>query len=103
MKEVYQFATDVYPKIEQIFKTLLICPASSAIVEHGFSLMNMQMNKLHSSMKIWTLDALMWIYYEYDITDQDADDIVKVWFKNGNQQLAMTSMKICTWTFSKII
>ena len=100
MKEVYQFATDVYPKIEQIFKTLLICPASSAIVEHGFSLMNMQMNKLLSSMKIKTSDALMWIYYEYDITDQDADEIVKVWFKNGNQRVAMTSMKICTWAFS---
>ena len=100
LKKVYEFAKDLYPKIAQIFKTLLICPASSAIVEHGFSLMNMQMNKLLSSMKIQTLDALMWIYCEYDITDQDADDIVKVWFKNGNQWLAMTSMKICTWTFS---
>ena len=51
-------------------------------------------------MKIQTLDAIMWLYCEYDITDQDADDIVKVWFKNGNQQLAMTSMKTCTWAFS---
>ena len=38
-------------------------------------------------MKIWTLDALMRIFYEYNITDQDADDIVKVWFKNGNQRI----------------
>ena len=100
MKEVYQFAKDVYTKITKTFKTLLICPASSTIVEYGFSLMNMQMNKLRSLMKIQTLDAIMWIYCEYDITDQDADDIVKVWFKNGNQQLAMTSMKTCTWAFS---
>ena len=38
-------------------------------------------------MKIQTLDAIMWIYCEYDITDQDADDIVKVWFKKGNQHI----------------
>ena len=85
MEEAYQFAKDVYPNIAQILKILLICPASGAVVERGFSLMNMQMNKLRSSMKIRTLDALLRIYYEYDITDQDADDIVKVWFKSGNR------------------
>ena len=81
--------------IAQILKILLICPASGAIVERGFSLMNIQINKLRSSMKIRTLDALMRIYYEHDITDQDADDIVKVWFKNGNRR-----MKIRIRTFS---
>ena len=85
MEEAYQFAKDVYPNIAQILKILLICPASGAVVERGFSLMNMQMNKLRSSMKIRTSDALLRIYYEYDITDQDADDIVKVWFKSGNR------------------
>ena len=91
MKEAYQFAKDVYPNIVQILKILLICPASGAVVEPVFSLMNMQMNKLSSSMKIWTLDALMRIYYEYDITDQDADDIVRVWFKNGNRRIDLPS------------
>ena len=85
MEEAYQFAKDVYPNIVQILKILLICPASGVVAERGFSLMNMQMNKLRSSMKIRTSDALLRIYYEYDITDQDADDIVKVWFKNGNR------------------
>ena len=89
MEEAYQFAKDVYPNIAQILKILLICPASGAVVERGFSLMNMQMNKLRSSMKIRTSDALLRIYYEYDITDQDADDIVKVWFKNGNRCIDM--------------
>ena len=78
MEEPYQFAKDVYPNIAQILKTA---------VERGFSLMNKQMSKLRSLMKIWTLDALMRIFYEYNITDQDADDIVKVWFKNGNQRI----------------
>ena len=87
MEETYQFAKDVYPSIAQILKILLICPASGAVVERGFSLMNMQMNRLRSSMKIRTSDALLRIYYEYDITDQDADDIVKVWFKNGNRHI----------------
>ena len=58
-----------------------------AVVERGFSLRNMQMNKLRSSMKIRTLDSLMRIYYEYDITDQDADNIMKVWFKYGNRRI----------------
>ena len=87
MEEAYQFAKDVYPNIAQILKLLLIFPASCAVVERGFSLINIQMNKLRSSMKIRTLDALIRIYYEYDITNQDADDIVKVWFKNGNRRI----------------
>ena len=91
LEEAYQFAKDVYPNIVQILKILLICPASGAVVERVFSLMNMQMNKLSSSMKIWTLDALMRIYYEYDITDQDADDIVRVWLKNGNRRIDLSS------------
>ena len=77
----------MHRNIAQILKILLICPASGAVVERGFSLMNIQINKLRSSMKIRTLDALMRIYYEHDITDQDADDIVKVWFKNGNRRI----------------
>ena len=87
MEEAYQFAKDVYPNIAQILKLLLIYPASGAVVERCFSLMNMQMNKLRSSMKIQTLDALMRIHYEYYITGQDADDIIKVWFKNGNRRI----------------
>ena len=87
MEEAYQFAKDVYLNIAQILKLLLIFPASCAVVERGFSLINIQMNKLRSSMKIRTLDALIRIYYEYDITNQGADDIVKVWFKNGNRRI----------------
>ena len=60
----------MYLSITQILKSLLVCPVTSAVVERGFALMNMQMNKLLLLMKIWTLDALMRIYYEYDITDQ---------------------------------
>ena len=93
---------DMYPNIAQILKILLICPTSGAAVERSFSLMNMQMNKLHSLMKIWTLDALMRIFYEYEITDQDADDRVKVFFQiwKPTHWLAMMSMKICIQTFS---
>ena len=54
LEEAYQFAKDVYPNIALIFKILLICPAGSAIVKRSFSPMNMQMNKLRSSMKIGT-------------------------------------------------
>ena len=78
MEEAYQFTKDVYPNTAQILKILLICSDSGAVIECGFSLKNMKMNKYHSLIKIRTLDALMRIYYEYDITDQDADDIVKV-------------------------
>ena len=87
MEEAYQFAKDLYPNIVKILKMLLICSVRDAVVERGFSLMNMQTNKLRSPMKIRTLDSLMRIYHEYDITDQDADNIVKVWFKNGNRRI----------------
>ena len=36
-------------------------------------------------------------YYEYDITDQDTDDIIKVWFKNKNRH---TDLPWCPWKYT---
>ena len=67
-------ANEVFPDMTKILNIIAICPASGAVVERGFSLMNLIMNDLQNSINIGTLDALMRISYSgQDLTDDDAD------------------------------
>lgn len=53
----------VLPDIRTVLSIIVICAASDAVVERGFSLKNLIMNDLRSSMNIRTLDAIMHIHY----------------------------------------
>ena len=66
--------------------TITICPASGAMVELGFSLMNLIINNLQSSINIKTLDATMHIHYNGpDLSDKEADKIIDVWNRRINK------------------
>ena len=52
----------VLPDIRTVLSIIVICAASDAVVERGFSLKNLIMNDLRSSMNIRT-DAIMHIHY----------------------------------------
>ena len=56
-----------------------VCPTSGAVVEHGFSLMNLIINDLRSSVNFRTLDATMRIHYQGEsLTDGEVDEIIDV-------------------------
>ena len=56
-----------------------ICPANSAVVERGFSLMNLIMNDVRSSMNARKLDAMMRIHYHRStLSDKEADEIIDI-------------------------
>ena len=83
-------ANKVFPDVTKILNIIVICPASGAVVERGFSLMNLIMNDLRNSMNIRTLDALMQISYSgRDLTDDDGDKILSVWFQRGNRRIEL--------------
>ena len=83
-------ANKVFPDVTKILNIIAICPASGAIAERGFSLMNLIMNDLRNLMNIRTLDALMRISYSgRDLTDDDADKILSVWFRKGNRRIEL--------------
>ena len=54
---------EVLPDICTVLFFISVCPASGAVVKRGFSLMNLIMNDLRSSMNVCTLDATMRIHY----------------------------------------
>ena len=62
----HELSTEVCPNIALLLEIILVCPSSGAVVECGFSVMNLTMNKLQSSMKVKTLDAIMRIHYKKD-------------------------------------
>ena len=83
-------ANEVFPDMTKILNIIAICPASGAVVERGFSLMNLIMNDLQNSINIGTLDALMRISYSgQDLTDDDTDKILSVWFQRGNRRIEL--------------
>ena len=66
--------SEILPDIATVLNIIIICPASGAVVERGFSLMNLIMNDLLSSLNIRTLDATILIHYNGpDLSDEEAD------------------------------
>ena len=57
-KGVY-LCSEILPDIANVLNFMSIWPGSGAVVERGFSLMNMIMNDLRSSMNIRTLDPMI--------------------------------------------
>ena len=69
--------SEILPDIATVLNIIIICPASGAVVERGFSLMNLIMNDLLSSLNIRTLDATMLIHYNGpDLSDEEADTLM---------------------------
>ena len=62
LEEAVYLCFEILPDIATVLNIIAICPASGALVEREFSLMNLIMNDLRSSMNIRTLDATMRIH-----------------------------------------
>ena len=61
-----------------------------AVVERGFSLMNLIVNDLRSSMNIQAPDALMRLHYIDDsFSDTQVQDIISIWLKRANRRMEL--------------
>ena len=78
LNEAYLLSRNVFPNVAVVLQLMLICSASGAIVERDFSVMNIIMNELHSSLKTSILSALMQINYEDNLSHEKYDQIVEV-------------------------
>ena len=64
LNDVIICTAEVLPNICTILILISDYPAIGAVVEHGFSLMNLIMNDLRSSMNVHISDATMRIHYQ---------------------------------------
>ena len=86
-KGVY-LCSEILPDIANVLNFMSIWPGSGAVVERGFSLMNMIMNDLQSSMNIRTLDPMMHIHYNGpDLSDEEAVKIIDVGREGETEEL----------------
>ena len=59
LSEAFRACHEIFPDVVIVLDIIQVFPSSGAVVERGFSLMNLIMNDLRSSMNIQTLDALI--------------------------------------------
>ena len=65
-----------------------ISPDCGAVVECYFSLMNLIMNDLRSSMNVCALEAIMRIHYHRStLSGKEADEIIDIWKRRGNRRI----------------
>ena len=57
LSEAFQACHEIFPDFAIVLESLQVCPSSTAVVERLFSLMDLIMNDLRSSMNIQALDA----------------------------------------------
>ena len=63
LNEAFLLVEEVLPNTVTLLKLIQVSAASGAIVEQGFSLMNLIINDLRNSMNIATVHATMRITY----------------------------------------
>ena len=69
---------------------LCVCLASGAVVERGFSLMNLITNDIKSGMDVRTLDAIMRIHHHGNtLSVREADEIIATWKICGNRRIKL--------------
>jgi len=89
-EDAIKCCSEILPDVCKVLVLISVCPASGAVVERGFSLMNLIMNDMRSSMNIRTLDAMMRIHYNgSDLSDTDADEIIDVWKRRGTRRIEL--------------
>ena len=90
LEEAVYLCSKILPDIATVLNIIAICLASGAAVERGFSLMNLIINDLGSSVNIRTLDATMGIHYNGpNLSDEEADKIIDVWKGRGNRRIEL--------------
>ena len=79
--------SEILPYTATVLNIIAISPASGAVVERGFSLMNLIMSNLRSLMNMRTIDATMHIHYNgADLFDEEAGKIIDVWKRRGSRR-----------------
>ena len=88
--EAFQACHKIFPDFAIVLEIIQVCPSSGAVVERGFSLMNLIMNDLRSSMNIQALDGLIRLHYiDNSLSDTQVQDITSIWLKRGNRRMEL--------------
>ena len=85
--EAIQSCHEIFPDVAIVLEIIQVCPSSGAVVERRFSLMNLVMNDLRSSMNIQTLDRLH--YNDNSFSDTQVQDIISIWLKRRNRRIEL--------------
>ena len=88
--EAFQACHEIFPDFAIVLEIIQVCPSSGAVVERGFSLMNLIVNDLRSSMNIQAPDALMRLHYIDDsFSDTQVQEIISIWLKRANRRMEL--------------
>ena len=89
LNEAFLLVEEVLPHIGTLLQLIQVCPASGAVVDRRFSLMNLVINDLRNSKNIATLDVTMRITYVNEITDDVVGKIISIWKKHVNRRIKL--------------
>ena len=90
LNKAFKASMEILSDVAVVLNIIQICPTSGAVVERGFSLMNLIMNDLRSSMKVATLDALMRIHYHDELLSKtQMRDIISICKNRGNRRIEL--------------
>ena len=75
-----------FPIIQRLLKVYVIIPFSEAVVERGFSKMNLIMTKKRCSLDSINLDALMRIsFWKKKLETHEIEEVIDIWKNSKNR------------------
>ena len=88
-KKAFLLAKGILPSVVTKLQQALVGPVSGEMVEQGFPIMDLIMNRSRSSINISKIDKMVFVSYQYDSDNVWCNQLLRIQKKRDNRSIEL--------------